>query len=491
MKSKANFLALLASIALLASCGEGTPNESSSIQGEDPASSSSSSTVDAPVTYKIVIRASEGVEVQSDKSEAEKGETVTLTVTLAEGFSLKSIALNGDSSKIAKVSDTTYTFVMPDTSAVITTTVDVEGDCVVTGDVAARLEPQADGSFKGTVSCERDSLVDIKLGSVSYTFVHVDHDHSFGYYESAYGSSNAFRLAGNAIYEITVTPSAEKPVKIIRVGVFHAPTNVKELESLFNGDFAGRGVLDGGAFAVPGLSGVSYKNNVSGIQYDWSLYEKGSFAMAKSLLDEDDVSYDVKVLDGNTYKVVDSYIETIKDSEGRYFDDSVRTDTVAYSGTYAVESVIDEESDALQRYKRSAARAASEIAMPSHNLYSLSREICYGYRVGFTVEDDLAAARVAITPTDKGAEGFEVEVYSWKNYDPNASTYADATKVERKEYRISLAFNADSTLASGSYVENYYDETNWNFNNSDSENGGSIKTNAKPVIKRKSSFTYS
>ena len=128
--------------------------------------------------------------------------------------------------------------------------------------------------------------------------------------------------------------------------------------------------------------------------------------------------------------------------------------------------------------------------MPSHNLYSLSREICYGYRVGFTVEDDLVASRVAITPTEKEDGGFGVEVYSWKNYDPNASTYADATKVERFEYRISLSFHADSTLASGSYLENYYDETTWTFNNSDAENGGSPKSNTKPVVKRKSSFTY-
>lgn len=494
-KSALNLLTFAASLALLASCGPSN-SESSAPVTSDPVASetvpdgdSSISTEPVVEVYKIVIRSSNGLNVTADKSEAPAGDLVTLTVSAEEGFSLKSIMLNGDASKITKESDTKYTFVMPDTSAVITTTVDVEGDAVVTGDVATVLEPQEDGTFKGTVTCVNDSNIAIKVGSVEYSFVDIDDNYSFGNYEAGRKTGCTILLNGNATYEITVNPSAELPVIIYRTGVDHAPATVDELLDLFNGDYSGRGLLDGGAYYLRDLVGVNYRNYVTNVEYTWEKYADGSsLGVANNPL-EDEPSIVYRAISGDEYVVVDNYVEAVLDGSGVYYDDSVKNDTFEYSAKYGLDASLDEENDPLRCYKTTPAYALAEIDTPSHNMYSISREIAWGYRIGFTVEDDCVGASVKLTPTMNEDGSFEVDVYSWQNYDPNA-THATHTKVERNEYKIHLEFNADSSLHSGTYLKNYYDETTWNFNSNDYENGGTAKENTKPVVKRKSSFEY-
>ncbi len=67
--------------------------------------------------------------VTADKSFAAPGETVTLTVTPADGYAVKSVTVNG--TEATKVNDTTYTFVMPDCDAEVA--VEFIGKC---GDTA-------------------------------------------------------------------------------------------------------------------------------------------------------------------------------------------------------------------------------------------------------------------------------------------------------------------------------------------------------------------
>lgn len=486
---KTPLLALLAAGALLASCGDGAEPPVPPTPGPDSSTTSQGSAQPEETTYKVVIRASSGVKITPDKTEAKKGEIVTLSVEAPEGILVKSLLLNGKEGAIEKLSETAYSFAMPDTSAVITTVVDVTGDCVVTGDVAAVLEKQEDGSYRGQVTAESTAKVAIKLGGTTYSFVDIDHDHSFGYYDTVTSGEATMSLAGNAVYEIAVHPSALAPITIRRVGALHAPSSVGELETLFNGDFAGRGVLDGGAFFLRDLNRVSYKNFLSGDTYGWELYENDvSFATSTDNLG--DSSYVYRALKDGQYVVVDDYLEAKKAADGLYYDDSAKGDTRAYAATYAALDVLDEENDLLRKYKIEAERAKSEIAMPSHNLYGISREIGEGYRYGFAIEDDLVASRVDLSSSEITDEGFTVTVSSWKNYDPSASTADDATKIERYEYDITLVFNADTTLKKGEYVAKYYDETNWNFSSSDLAQGGSAKPNTKPETRRKMSVEY-
>ncbi len=514
MNSKLRFLAVLAAGTLLASCGE-TPNasssditsdtgtsdvtsddsktsedssESDSKTSSDSSSESSSSSSSEIKTYRIVVRSQNGVTIVADKEEAAKGELVTLTVTASSGVTVTEVTLNGDASKLTKVDDTTYTFVMPDTSAVIECRIKVEGDCTISGDIAAALPKQEDDTYKGTVSVENDSTVTLSLLGHVYDMTDVDHDHSFGYYEPGRGNAS-YVLGGNAIYEISVDPSAAKPVTIYRTGILHAPTDVKEVYQLFNGDFAGRGVLDGGAFYTRNLNHVSYHNFLANDTYTWDLYENNA-SLGVSVDNLGDESYVYRALKGDEYVVVDNYIEAKKAGDDqRFYDDSVRGDDFVYSGTYRAVDAYDEDTDELASFKVTNTRAKSEIGMPSHNMYGISREIAEGFRYAFDVEDDLVASLVTVD-SKENSNGYTVNIGSWKNYDPSASTYEQATKIERYAYDIKIEFNLDSTLKSVEFLGNYYDESNWNFDKNDLKNGGSAKPNTKPLTRRKMNVSY-
>jgi hypothetical protein len=442
-------------------------------------SSSESSSVE-PTTYKIVDRASgNGIELTFDKERAAKGETVTITVAIEEGYTLVAIYAN----KVActKVDDTTYTFVMGDAAVAITCELSVNGDVTIKGDVAVPLYEQEDGTYKGTFTAESSVSFTVSVNGVSseYGFMAVDLNSSYADIDqpSSGKGISPIVVAGNAVYEITFDASKEKPIVIYRTGILHAPSSVSEIDDFFCGSYAGRNVLDSGAYNVRNLNHVDYTSSRAGINYSWDLYENSSFATVTDKL-TDEVSYVYKNVSDDVYTVVDEYAETIKDSDG-LLDRTKEEDTVKFSGRY---SIVDEVSNKC--YEKTLAKAKADIATPSHELHSINSEIQFGYYIGFNIEDELKACDRVIEGVKNDDGTFTTTIKSWKNYED------DSAVDERYQYETSIEINADGTISSVSYYETYYTKENWSFNNSDADNGGSAIAGKSPTVKQKSSVKY-
>ena len=484
--NKKQFAALLVSMALLASCNnQGNPASSNGNSAGDISSSilpPDSSNGDTPIsskpvtTYSIVDRTGEGVTITLSKTEAPKGETINITALVAEGFVLTGIYANDVA--CTKVNDTTYTFVMPDQSVVLTSKLTVTGEAVVTGDVAARLDKQSDGTFKGTVTASVSSKIAVKVGNTTFGYGAIDLDASFGDIGDA--SNDSFRISGNGVYEINFDASkGTKPITIIRKGFVHAPQSEDDLANAFCGDYAGRNVNDGGTYNAPNIKKATYRSSRSAVSYEWNLYANNiSIATATNLLtDEQSTVY--KKLTATNYRVVDTYIETGKDRSGIYWDDTKKNDGVAYSADY---EVVANPTDGY--YQMAADYAKRDLATPSHEMHSVDRDMHYGYRTGFTVEDEVKAVGRVFTGTANADGSYTTTVKSWKNFQDSNS------RRSRSSYEISVTFNADSTVKSGSYKEYSFDDTNWNYNDNDADNGGSAIAGKSGTTVQISSYSY-
>ena len=491
MKSKAKILLTgLLTAALLASCGEGKPKNPSS-SGNTPTPTSGEKTSETPTvqTYKIVDKTSNGVTLALSATEAKPGETINIVATLAENYTLLSLMMNGK--ELTATSENHYSFTMPDTSVVLTSRVSVSGDVVVQGDLAAPLEKQGDGTYKGSLTVENDAKVTLNASGVTIGFESVDLNRSYGNMTSAYlGKPSSITLAGNAVYEITYDPSAstEDSVVIYRTKALHAPKTAEEVLDLFGGDYAGRNLLDGGTYNVRGLTHADYTNEATGVTYTWDSYgEKESYATA---VHQDTGVVDHvhrKILDSGIYQVVDQYVEAVKDSDGEYYDTTAFSDTVAYAAKYAVSSA---DPDTLSNYQINGDYAKMEIALPSHNLHSLENEIEWGYRTGVTVEDYLTAASVVFTPTENADGSFSVSITTWLNYDWSKSVQGYSTSrtgKSREEYAINIAWDSASRPVSAEMTLKEYNESSWTFDDT-SANGGTKKSDV--AAKRHSTWNY-
>lgn len=459
-----------------------TGSSSSDVSSSEDASSESSSESSSvePTTYKIVDRASgNGIKLTFDKERAAKGETVTITVAIEEGYTLLAIYAN----KIActKVNDTTYTFVMGDATVAITCELSVNGDVTTKGDVAVPLTKQEDGTYKGTFTAESSVSFTLSVNGASseYGFMAVDLNSSYADIDqpSSGKGISPIIVSGNAIYEITFDASKEKPIVIYRTGILHAPSSVSEIDDFFCGSHAGRNVLDRGAYNVRNLNHVDYTSSRAGINYSWDLYENSSFATVTDKL-TDEVSHVYKSVSGDVYTVVDEYAETVEDSDG-LLDRTKEEDTVKFSGKY---SIVDEVSNDC--YEKTLTKAKADIATPSHELHSINSEIQFGYFIGFSIEDELKACDRVIKGIKNDDGTFTTTIKSWKNYRD------DSAVDERYQYETTIEINADGTISSVSYYEAYYTKENWSFDNNDTDNGGSAITGKSPTVKQKSSVKY-
>ena len=485
---------VLASAMLLTGCGDdikpsssdsGASNETSS-RGEnseqssssDKGNSSSSSTV---TTYAIVDRTADGINITLSKTKAAKGETVEITVALESGYVLLGIYAN--SKECEKVDDTHYTFVMGDAAVAITASLSVTGDVVTSGDIAISLTKQEDGTYKGVFNAESSKSFIVIASGKEYGYGQVDFDRSYADINSVYvsGSKDTTRLrvGGNAKYEITFDLTKERPISLYRTGIFKAPSSADEISSYFCGSYAGRNVLDTGAYNVKGLNHVSYRNSRSAISYTWDLYQDGSLAKATNLLDDTDTSYVYKSVKDNVLTVVDEYIETGKDTEGNYFDRTKTQDTVKFSGKY---KLVDEVGNS--HYEKTPYLASQEVITPSHELHSMNSEIQYGYYIGYTIEDELKACNRKFTTSTNDDGSFTTSIYAWKNYEDDEAVHT------RYQYDTVININADGRLNSVTYKEVYFTESNWSFNDSDTENGGSAITGTSGKTKQSSSVSY-
>ncbi len=469
-------LLVLATMTLLSACGEG--NDNGGNQGGEGGNSSSR----PATTYAVIDRTSDAITLTFDKTTAAKGETVTITVKLEEKYTLTGLFANG--TPCMKVNDTTYTFVMGDKAVAITATLSIEGDVVINGDVAASLDVQDDGTYKGNFTAQNNVSFLLVAGGKEYDFMAIDLNRSYGDILQPGSKNSNITVGGNATYEITFDASKEKPIVIYRTGILKAPSTASELNSYFCGSYAGRNVLDTGTFNVRNVNHVSYRDSLRQINYNWDLHEDGSLATVTNYSTNKE-SKVYKAIKDNVYTVVDEYIETgkysddILDNTVTYYDRTKTQDKTKFSAKY---SIVDEVNNS--HYEKTHFDAEHDMITPSHEIASINSEIQYGYYVGYSIEDETKACNRVFTPETTEDGGYKVTIYAWKNY-------SDSSSVEtRYQYDTTIVFNADGTLSSVTFLETHFTKENWNFNNNDTNNGGSIKTGMEGTIKRSSSVSY-
>lgn len=488
-------LLILASAMLLASCGE-TNNDKSDGSGTDSTDSSNSGNSNTPVTnqYAIIDGTPDGISITLSAAKAKKGETITVTVSLSEGYTLQAIYFNG--TECTKVDDTHYTFKMPSTSVRITAKLDVDADVKTNGDLVVAFDHNEDGTYTATVSATKESNIYVISnvgGSDKWLgYTSIDKDASFGYFTSNFSKSehkdgttvvSDITLGANGVYKITYNPSNTSPLNIYRTGFVSLPNYQTALESAFCGSFMGRGVHDGGGYNVNNYKSLTYTNSNSGVSYTWNRYaDNTSIATATIGSDTYNVYKNVK---NGVYTVVDEYIEGLKDANGDYYDSTMANDTVAYSGKYAIKDNVENS-----HYEMTEAAAIAEVITPSHEMHSIDMESMYAYRTGLSTDTiwegyTINKSGTSYEGSKKNDDGtYTVKVVSWRNV-----TNDDSNSQIHYSYEMNTVWNSDSTLKSGSYKEVRYTETNWSFDNN-SANGGTATGTGITKVETSYSFGY-
>lgn len=464
MKSVALFV-LAAS--LLGACGNSNQPTTSGGDNTPTTSSNTPNSSNNPSTsnilneeYAVVIRSTAGVTITADKAKAKGGDTVTLTVHVLDGYTLNAITIN-DKTEATKVSDTEYTFVMPYQQAIIRARLAIEGDVVISGDITAVLSLDENGIYSAkNVKVENQANLAYFVKNADNTSSRLSVIQINNYKTNAdvdlYNGNDtnvSFTLAGNAYYDFYYDPSdLEEPCYIQRVGLIHAPETISQFESLL----AGR-VKSEPTTYPNGVTSVSYTSTKSHDDYHWDLYQNSSYATIKALGTDTEKAFDYRKLDGNLLTVVDTYVEST-------YDDSKSEDNKKLSAKYEVVDKIGDNYSAYQRLPRDAEFEATHY---SHDVYSIDRNIHYGYRTGFDMEfnDTLKGfdRDYSCKTNDNGT--YTATIHSWKTTAPVTDSSSGTTygKKEHLTYDIEITFTKEGNLLSGSYVEKTYDTSAYDF----------------------------
>lgn len=459
MKKKLLAVSLLSLSLLLASCGGGNTSASdgSNSGASDQTSTSAgagSSTSAQQEKYVVSLPKVTGVTVTSDKEKAVKGETVTLTIALEDGFLLKSIALNGSENSISKVNETTYTFVMPNQSAVITVSLGINAAVSLQGEIATALTKGSDGIYSAkNISVAKLSKFSFFVGSTKLTLKDIDSTKCFcdvsDYYSSTDTSSDQpeLLLAGGAVYDFFYDENADPEAGtcyIRRTKLLSFPSDVSTLHSLF----------DGRAKSEPtmwpsNVKKVSYKNNVLDEDYSWENGTNGSLAKVKTIKGADKaVTY--RAIDDKTYTVVDNYT----DSEAHAWTGD---DYDIYAGKYNIVNLESDIGTGRGHYDVSKFASDYEAHIYSHNMDALYFDFMDGYYVGFNPDtsigtDGLKKYNISITSTET-ADGFKTVLSSWRDIDTTQVTsISEADKeVNHYVYNGTFVFDKAGAPISGVY----------------------------------------
>lgn len=472
------------------------PTPSSSSENKSTSSSKGQSTSQNTSTpdkevYNVVIHAITGVSITSDKKKASEGETVTLTIEESAGYTLLTLTANG---KALTVSGGKATFVMPDEDVDVRATAQTTGKITTGGDIAIALKEEGDIYAARNVRVEKNSSFYIKVtgddgkftpigfGSCNRWECYGDISASGAMFRTMQwpaeaviefmgnGMESSIGVAGNARYDIIYNPAnSEHPVTVRRVEVLEVPESEKQLQALFASPVAWH-------ISTPkGVTGVSYYDSRTNDQYSWKLYNNNTSLATITNKETGDVSHVYKEVKNGVYTEIDDYIESRRAAnpypDGRnnmYIDDteSAKEDTEAKAGKYQIIDGEVQYEDAFKAYKRSKEQANWEVESGySHNLYSLDRMLHEGYRTGYVIEDDLVDAGREFSGEKNSDGSFTVNVKSFKTYKPNSSgsTYARMQFDIRIEYTLALSFTKDGAPLTGSFTEQKYTETEYDF----------------------------
>ena len=504
MKKQSLLIIAAGAALLLAGCGGETPSTSSNTSNEETSSSEtssitssvpstsdsdSSSTTPVVETYLVKITSTTGIAITSNKSKYEQGETVILSVTLSNGYSISSLTYTSSKGTTSLVvNEGQATFVMPGEDVIVKSTLSVEGDIVLEGAVAAAFTKENGIYVARNVTFQSEGAVIIKVaGGTSVGYSELNNKLCFGDITFAYGSTytkNSILCAGNAIYDFYYDASlGAQSVYIQRVGVISAPKTSVDYASLFDSS-----VRSDPATYPAGVTGVKFTSNKDNLTYDWKLFSDSSSlatisnnistAIAKKYV------YKAYNKEKNLYTVVDNYIEGAKDANGNYIDDSKAEDTKAFSGQYGV---VDTVADGYSKYQLTEIDAKLDVASYSHDVYSLDRNQHYGYRTGFdnTYNNTLKKWNVDVSSVANADGGFTTSISSYKTYLPDTD---DTTrKKEHIVYNIETTFTKAGAPLSGTYLETSYDVSSYDFDKFTFLPGGE----ETGTISKATSFEYS
>ncbi len=460
MKHKYLLFAFLSTTLLLSACtGDNNENSNSSSNTSQDNSQSSNSPV-IPMDDEYVVHISNTsslVKITADKQKAKKDEVVTLTIELEENVTLTKILVNESDDKVTKVNDLKYTFVMPNRDAIVKPVLSINADVALVGDIAAALvlengvyvarnvEVASRSHISYAVKNKQGEVEELSIVKLNNKKCNADLSMSNTY-------DNGFEIAGNAKYDFFYDPTdSEMPCYIQRVGLLHAPKDIKEFESLLAGT-----VKSDPSTYPSGLNHVHYTSTKSNDDYTWDLYDNASFATVKKLGTNEETGIVYKNLNNGLLTVVDTYIE------GDY-DDSKREDTKLYSAKY---NIVDEIQDGYSRYQKTINSGVEEANEYSHDIYSLDRNIHYGYRTGFDLEfnDSLEASDVKFEAKENEDGTYLANINSYKTMKEVTDTNGNTSgKQEHIEYTIEVKFNNAGNVLTASFVETHFDSTGFDF----------------------------
>ena len=496
---KKNILYLIPALLLgvLTGCDTATSSTSTpdnSSQNSSTTTSSSQPSTSVEETYVIVTRSYVGLTITPNKTKAKKGETITLTLELQEGYKLKKLFLNSSTDGLTKTSDTTYTFIMPDESAIITAELSIEGDVVIQGSLAFALNLDSTTgiySAKG-VEVKDTAYLSYVVQGVTQSVLAIDNTKCFANISLATSKNGSFGLAGNAKYDFFYDPNnGDTPCYIVRTEVLNAPASANDVKSLFAGS-----VRSEDTTFPQNVNKVTYSNSATGDEYVWEDYENGSLATSVKTNSNNakKTSYVFKEISKDTstnkdvYTIVDNYVEGANGNN----DPTRLDDSKAFSGKY---DIVSEYSTGLKSYQylyhspTPTENAYFDAHHYSHDINSLDFDIHYGYRTGFdsTYDPTLIDFDVKVNSVTNEDGTFTTTIKSYKSYDESKDSSLGSTAQYHYEYSTELTFTKAGAPLTGSYIETYYGKDAYDVNKGEFLTGGENLGKVNKEIH----FTYS
>lgn len=437
--------------------------ESSSVSSESSSVSSSSSSSVAQ-SFIVSLPTGTGYTIQANKTSATKGETIELTITIEDGYTIDTLTLNGSALTYTGNNPYSASFAMPNNDAIIRISLTVEGDITIVGSVSAPMVwDNTCGAYvaRGVkVTSKANINIQVKDGDNTKLLGYGElyHERSYGYIEMNYvsGSSSGLTLNAGATYDIYYQPSlGENPIYIQRTSLDVLPNSIDSFYSLF-----GNSSPTSGQTSFPdNLTSVDYKNSSTNEAYTWKLLsDTKAIGNVKNATMGTNKAVVYKELDAtnNLYTVVDSYVESVNDS-------TVKDDTTKFSAKYDVVGNIE---DGYSRYQRTLNAVEDDIRIPSHNLRSLEFDTHYAYRTGFdnTFNPTIVGTSVNITSTSNGDTTFNSILNSWKSIDYSKDAQSNRTDKIHYVYEVNVKCNENGSIIDYVYTEHEYGISYYDFN---------------------------
>ncbi len=483
---KQNLLLLLSALAL-AGCSDPSSSTSSLPGGSDGDNSSaitdssgdssdesgeSESNTTPPVvdedeTYVIRVgNIPSGATVTIDKSEAKEGETVTVTVTVEDGFSIRSLSINGSPISVEQSGDGyVATFQMPDRSVEVTLTLKVEGAVTIQGGITAVLTEETAGSgiyVARNVKVPAEAEFSFFVQDTELTMLDLDYTKCFASIHSG-GSDGELSIAGGATYDFYYDDNADPALGRCYVKKVHQdsyPNSPETLHLLFDGQARSESTMN-----PDDVLTLDYKNYVTDVHYSYQNHLNGSYATAVKASNEDrSLGLVSKKIDGDVYSVVNSYIDggAYHGQDGNYS---------AYAAKYGIVETENDIGVGLSRYSRSKAMADYEAHAYSHDYEDLRFDFMYAYYVGYDTSADIGTDGLGLFERNivstATASGFDVDLDSFREIDTSNETMIDEEDRETSYYTYDADFSFDATgrLLSLTYQAKRYDEYAYDFQN--------------------------